>query len=102
MRMSSISKPRIDPESTRRLGQEIRRRRLALRLSQSDVGHPFTRAYVCAVENGQCVPSLSALMLLAQRLHTTSGAILDAVNPCLAPLYTVSHATSQSARSASH
>jgi len=98
--MSSISKPRIEPESTRRLGQELRRRRKNLRMSQSDVGHPFSRAYVSAVESGRCVPSLSALMLLAQRLNTTSGEILDAVNPRLAPLYTDPHATGQSGSSA--
>jgi transcriptional regulator with XRE-family HTH domain len=100
MHMSSISKPRIGPESAHRLGQELRRRRLALRMSQTDVGRPFTRAYVSAVESGHCVPSLSALMLLAQRLNTTSGEILGAVKPRLAPLYTDPHATRQNAHSA--
>ena len=67
--MSSISKPHLDVSSAVRLGVEIRRRRKALGLSQSDLGTPFTRGFVSAVETGQCVPSLSALVLLADRLR---------------------------------
>jgi transcriptional regulator with XRE-family HTH domain len=93
--MSSISKPRLDKASTERLGREIRRRRLALGLSQSDLGLPFTKGFVSAVENGQCVPSLSALLLLAERLQMTAGKLLEEVNPALAPLYTSSRATGQ-------
>jgi len=85
--MSSISKPRIEQESTRRLGQELRRRRKNLRMSQSDVGHPFSRAYVSAVESAAACPRCRPWMLLAQRLNTTSGEILDAVNPRLAPVH---------------
>ena len=95
--MSSISKPRLDDASAQRLGREIRRRRLALGMSQSDLGLPFTRAFVSAVETGQCVPSLSALLLLAQRLQTTGVKLLDEVNPALAPLYTDPRATGQGA-----
>jgi transcriptional regulator with XRE-family HTH domain len=56
-------------------------------MTQSDIGQPFTRAYVSSVESGRCVPSLSALLLIADRLHTTGGAILDAVNPRLSHGY---------------
>jgi transcriptional regulator with XRE-family HTH domain len=98
--MSSISKPHLDAESARRLGQEIRRRRLSLRLSQAELGQPFSRAYVSAIETGHCVPSLSALVLLAHRLNSTSGELLAAVNPGLAPVYTVRRATGQTERPA--
>ena len=91
----------MDATSARQLGLEIRRRRTALKMSQSDLGQPFTRAFVSAVENGQCVPSLSALMLLAQRLNTTSGELLSTVNPRLAPVYTERYATGQNAHRAS-
>src|SRR5688500_5738545 len=86
--MSSISKPRVDGESARRLGFEIRRRRTRLGLSQTELGRPFTRAYVSAVESGHCVPSLSALLLMAERLNTTAAVLIDAVNPQLAQVYT--------------
>ena len=98
--MSSISKPRLDTASTQRLGQEIRRRRSELGLSQADLGQPFTRAFVSAVEGGHCVPSLSALLLLAQRLQTTGGDLLDAVNPRLAAQYTGRRADGQNLREA--
>ncbi len=62
-------------------------------MSQSDLGRPFTRAFVSAVESGQCVPSLSALLLLAQRLDTTAGDLIDGVNPQLAQRYTGRDAT---------
>jgi len=93
--MSSISKPHFDERTRRRLGLEIRRRRIALGMSQTDLGRPFTRGFVSAVETGQCVPSLSALVLLAQRLQTSSGELLDAVNPHLEPVYTRPHGTCQ-------
>jgi len=93
--MSSISKPHLDAASAERLGREIRRRRSELGLSQAELGKPFTRGFVSAVEGGQCVPSLSALVLLAQRLNTTGGDLLAAVNPSLAPVYTRRRATGQ-------
>src|SRR5436309_2396555 len=93
--MSSISKPHLDAASAQRLGAEIRRRRKVLGLSQADVAQPFTRAFVSAVETGQCVPSLSALVLLASRLDTTSADLLEAVNPDLAPMYTRRRANGQ-------
>jgi len=95
--MSSISKPHLDAASARRLGLEIRRRRRALGLSQADLGQPFTRAYVSALEGGHCVPSLSALLLLAERLETTGGDLLDSVNPRLARMYTQQRATGHEA-----
>src|SRR4051794_24476962 len=97
--MSSISKPHLDMASTQRLGAEIRRRRLVIGLSQADLGRPFSRAYVSAVETGRCIPSLSALVLMAQRLGTTSGELLEQVNPALGRLYTRQRVTGQTQRS---
>jgi transcriptional regulator with XRE-family HTH domain len=97
--MSSISKPHLGPASAERLGAEIRRRRTYLGLSQSDVARPFSRAYVSAVETGRCLPSLSALVLLAERLHTTGGELLDSVNPALEQMYTHERATRQTSGS---
>lgn len=93
--MSSISKPHLDMASTRRLGLEIRRRRTTLGLSQANLGAPLTRGFVSAVETGQCVPSLSALVLMAERLGTTTAELLGSVNPHLAPLYTDRDASGQ-------
>jgi transcriptional regulator with XRE-family HTH domain len=90
--MSTICKPRLDEFSAHRLGQEIRRRRAALGMTQSDVAEPFSKAFVCAVESGRCVPSLSALLLLADRLNTTGAELLQAVNPRLSALYTAADA----------
>lgn len=89
--MSSISKPHLERGSLRKLGAEIRRRRLELHLSQAEAGRPFTRAYVSAIESGQCAPSLGALLHLAQRLGTTAPQILGSVNLQLADVYTSSH-----------
>ena len=97
--MSSIPKPQLSDGSARRLGQEIRARRANLRLSQAAVARPMTRAYVSAIENGQCVPSLSALLLIAQRLNTTAAELLAAVNPELAALYTDRDASHQGSTS---
>jgi transcriptional regulator with XRE-family HTH domain len=93
--MSNISKPHLDYSSSKRLGAELRRRRHELGMSQEDVARPFSRAYVSAVETGHCIPSLSALVLLAQRLETTTAELLAAVNPVLAPMYTPGRAASQ-------
>jgi transcriptional regulator with XRE-family HTH domain len=93
--MSTICKPRLERTSAIRLGQEIRRRRSALGLTQADVGDPFTKAFVSAVESGRCVPSLSALVLLASRLNTTGADLLEAVNPRLSSVYTPPDAASR-------
>jgi len=58
------------------LGQEIRRRRLALGLSQADLGAPLSRAFVSLVEHGRLTPSLPSLLLIASRLGTTGAALL--------------------------
>lgn len=61
------------------LGEEIRRRRLALGLTQADLGAPLSRAFVSRVEHGRLTPSLPSLLLLADRLGSTGAALLATV-----------------------
>src|SRR5215470_12521503 len=53
-----------------RLGQRLRRARLARNLTQGEVAkNLFSVSYVSAVERGQIRPSLGALERLAERLQ---------------------------------
>jgi transcriptional regulator with XRE-family HTH domain len=85
--MSSISKlPKH--AAARAIGAEIRRRRVALGLTQSQLGEPFTRSYVSALERGHCLPSLPALLTIAARLGAPAGELLATVNPSWSVVYT--------------
>jgi transcriptional regulator with XRE-family HTH domain len=66
----------IPVASRRRLGAEIRRRRVATGLSQHALGTPMTRAYVSAVELGRVCPSLPSLVLFARRLGVPVSQLL--------------------------
>lgn len=82
MRVSTIAKHRIAGQGTsfsRALGAEIRRRRVALGLSQGSVGEPLSRAFLSSVESGRAVPSLPSLLMIARRLNSTGAAILASV-----------------------
>jgi transcriptional regulator with XRE-family HTH domain len=72
-----------DGELRRRLGSELRRRRLAARLSQHEVSSPLTRAFVSQVERGLTMPSLPALIVLSERLGTSADEVLRSVNQAL-------------------
>lgn len=61
------------------LGQEIKRRRTELRLSQADAGYPLGRAFLSSVEKGRSTPSLPSLVIIARRLNSSAAAILAAV-----------------------
>jgi transcriptional regulator with XRE-family HTH domain len=80
-----------DQTIRRRLGNEIRRRRLAAHMSQEDVSAPLTRGYVSQVERGQTMPSLPALIVIAEHLGTSADVVLRAVNPALSEEYAVGH-----------
>jgi transcriptional regulator with XRE-family HTH domain len=69
----------MDPDVRRALGVELRRRRLALSLTQQELGAPLTRAYVSAVESGRIVPSLPALRHMTDRLQVPLSAFFDVV-----------------------
>lgn len=82
MRMSTIAKQLIAGQDTsfaRALGAEIRRRRVAMGLSQDSVGRPLSRAFLSSVESGRSVPSLPSLLMIARRLNATGAAILESV-----------------------
>ena len=96
--MSSITKPRLDPNPPSLSGERSGAGGRCSGISQADLGRPFTRGFVSAVEGGHCVPSLSALILLAYRLETTTAVLLAAVSPRLEDLYTPARAASQVAR----
>jgi transcriptional regulator with XRE-family HTH domain len=66
-----------------RLGSELRRRRLAANLSQDEVSGPLTRAYLSQVECGRTMPSLAALIVLAEQLGTSADEVLREVNVTL-------------------
>jgi transcriptional regulator with XRE-family HTH domain len=57
-----------DPDLATAVGQELRRRRRAAHLTQTELGAPFTRAFVCAVERGRAMPSLTALSIFLSHL----------------------------------
>ena len=68
MRLSTISKRSTHDRLAGAIGCELRRRRLAARLSQAALGEPLSRAFVCAVERGRTMPSIPALSILLTRL----------------------------------
>lgn len=73
------------------LGLELRRRRLAARLSQDDVSPPLTRGFVSQVERGRTMPSLPALIVMSERLGTSADEVLRAVNRALNSEYALGH-----------
>jgi transcriptional regulator with XRE-family HTH domain len=73
------------------LGSEVRRRRLAAHLSQGEIRAPLTRAYISQVESGRTLPSLPALIVLAERLGTSAHEILESVNRTLSVEYPNGH-----------
>ena len=80
MVLSTIPKQRgggiLGRDSRRALGREIRRLRTARGMTQGQLAHPFTRAYVCSVEHGRAVPSLASIVLFARRLDVPVGDLL--------------------------
>ena len=64
---------------SRVLGEEIRRRRVALGLSQTNVGRPLSRAFISSVESGRVTPSLPSLLMIARRLNSSGASILASV-----------------------
>jgi transcriptional regulator with XRE-family HTH domain len=80
--VSTIAKHSIAGRGTsfsRALGAEIRRRRVAMGLSQDSIGRPLSRAFLSSVESGRSVPSLPSLLMIARRLNSTGAAILASV-----------------------
>lgn len=86
MRMSTITKHNLAGNGSPfavLLGQEIRRRRVALHLSQAEVGEPLSRAFLSSVEKGRITPSLASLVIIARRLNSSAAAIIECVEVVL-------------------
>ncbi len=71
---------------SRAIGQELRARRVAARMSQRALASPLSAAYVSSVETGRVVPSLPALMLMLERLGLSAPIYFEAVNCRLRPV----------------
>jgi hypothetical protein len=75
----------------RNLGAVIRARRRELGLTQTQLGQPLTKGFVSEVERGRSLPSLGALLLMAERLHVPVADLLGAVKEGLPAVYTPHH-----------
>lgn len=73
------------------LGRRLRALRLERRLTQSELGYPMTKSYVSAVERGATLPSLGALLLLAERLGVGADVLIQGVNIRSTSAYTGAH-----------
>jgi transcriptional regulator with XRE-family HTH domain len=73
------------------LGRELRRRRIAARLSQDELSPPLTRGFISQVELGRTMPSLPALIVIAERLGTSADEVLRSVNRTLSSEYASGH-----------
>jgi len=79
MRLSSIYQlpPRDDASLAALLGCRVREFRVRAGLTQSELGSPRTRSFISAVEHGRTLPSLRALLQMAQRLGVPVAELLD-------------------------
>jgi DNA-binding XRE family transcriptional regulator len=75
-------------EFSRNLGAAIRARRRELGLTQTQLGQPLTKGFVSEVERGRSLPSLAALVLMADRLEVPVSQLLGEVKGGLSPVYT--------------
>jgi transcriptional regulator with XRE-family HTH domain len=80
------------------LGSELRRRRLAARLSQDEISRPLTRGFISQVETGRTMPSLPALIIIAERLGTSADEVLRSVNQTLNSEYAGRYANRSAAK----
>jgi transcriptional regulator with XRE-family HTH domain len=48
-------------------------------MSQASVGQPLSRAFMSSVESGRTTPSIPSLLMIAERLNMSAGAILASV-----------------------
>jgi transcriptional regulator with XRE-family HTH domain len=102
MGKASITNLLPDGRATRfstSLGSELRRRRLAAQLSQDEMSSPLTRGFISQVELGLTMPSLPALIVMAERLGTSADEVLKSVNQALNSEYAARHANSGTSKS---
>jgi transcriptional regulator with XRE-family HTH domain len=78
------------------LGSRIRDLRLRAGLTQTELGSPRTRSFISAVEHGRTLPSLRALLQMAERLEVPVAALLDELEWTGEDIYTWLHASHDS------
>ena len=74
------------------LGARIRELRLRVGLTQAELGSPRTRSFISAVEHGRTLPSLRALLQMAERLGVPVAVLLDELELTGRDTYTWLHA----------
>jgi transcriptional regulator with XRE-family HTH domain len=79
------------------IGRELRRRRRGAGLSQAAVAAPFSRAYVCAVEQGRSLPSIPALGVILGHLGVGFDEFFSGVQREMTVRYTRGHGDRQAA-----
>ena len=57
-------------------------------MTQTQLGQPLTKGFVSEVERGRSLPSLGALVLIAERLQVPVAYLLGEVKEDLSPVYT--------------
>lgn len=73
------------------IGAELRQRRRGSGLTQRELGAPFTRAFVSAVELGYAIPSVPALVALTDRLGIGLDDFFAGVNVRWTRVYNPAH-----------
>ena len=94
MQKSNIHKhwsPRRRGALAEAIGAELRHRRRDRGLTQGELGAPFTRAFVSAVELGYAIPSVPALVTLTERLGIGVDEFFSGVNRRWTDVYNSGH-----------
>ena len=75
----SATRPRVDNSPlARKIGERLRKARLAAGLTQTQLADPrYTKAYVSALENGLSRPSMAALNHFAGRLGISASQLIN-------------------------
>jgi transcriptional regulator with XRE-family HTH domain len=75
----SATRPRVDDSPlAKKIGERLRKARLAAGLTQTQLAEPrYTKAYVSALENGLSRPSMSALTHFAVRLGIPASQLIN-------------------------
>lgn len=73
------------------IGSELRQRRRSRGLTQRELGMPFTRAFISAVELGYAIPSVPTLAMLAARLDVGLDEFFRGVNQRWTGVYNGPH-----------
>lgn len=97
MAVSSILQQHERGELASAIGAELRRLRRTAGLSQAAVAYPFSRAYVCAVEQGRSLPSIPALGVLLGHLGVGFDEFFSGVQREMTVRYTRGHGDRQEA-----